>query len=77
MPQLLGLNRGHLVGLCDKGAVTACAKSIPMTAAHALLFLPYGLQITITQIGILESLKPTKFQREQTPSCSLFKYINY
>lgn len=40
--------------------------------SFALLFFPCHLQITITQFGILETLKPTQFQREQTSSCFLF-----
>lgn len=40
--------------------------------SFALLYFPYHLQITIIQLGILETLKPTEFQREQTSSCFLF-----
>lgn len=40
--------------------------------SFALLFFPYHLQRTITQFGILETLKPTEFQREQTSSCFIF-----
>lgn len=40
--------------------------------SFALLLFPYHLQITIIQSGILENLKPTEFQREQTSSCFLF-----
>lgn len=71
MKYLLSLRCTHLVDLLYwKSRSSFCQPNCH--DSFALLFFPSHLQITITQFGILETLKPTEFQREQTSSCFLF-----
>lgn len=71
MKYLLSLRCTHLVDLLYwKSRSSFCQPNCH--DSFALLFFPHHLQITITQFGILETLEPTEFQREQTSSCFLF-----
>lgn len=70
--EILAVPEVHTVGGSAhcKGRSSLCQSNCH--DSFALLSFPCPLQTTITHFGILETLKPTGFQREQTSSCFLF-----